>query len=38
MSQTIELPKKANRLKTASLNNKLVNDYWTEVFEDDGKI
>jgi len=33
MSQTIELPKKANRLKTASLNNKLVNDYWTEVFE-----
>ena len=24
---------KANRLKTSSLNNKLVNDYWTEVFE-----
>lgn len=24
---------KANRLKTSSLNNKLVNDYWTEVFQ-----
>lgn len=24
---------KANRLKASSLNNKLVNDYWTEVFE-----
>ena len=24
--------KKANRLKTASLNNKLVNEYWTDVF------
>lgn len=31
---TIEYaPVKANRLKTSSLNNKLVNDYWTEVFE-----
>lgn len=25
--------KKANRLKASSLNNKMVNDYWTEVFE-----
>ncbi len=24
--------KKANRLKTSSLNNKMVNDYWTDVF------
>eukprot|EP00456_Euglypha_rotunda_P071200 TRINITY_DN6347_c0_g1_i2.p1 TRINITY_DN6347_c0_g1~~TRINITY_DN6347_c0_g1_i2.p1 ORF type:complete len:450 (+),score=100.07 TRINITY_DN6347_c0_g1_i2:1313-2662(+) len=25
-------PKKANRLSTSSLNNKMVNDYWTDVF------
>ncbi|MDB5971637.1 MAG: benzoyl-CoA reductase [Hydrocarboniphaga sp.] len=24
--------KKANRLKTSSMNNKMVNDYWTDVF------
>ena len=26
-------PVKANRLKTSSLNNKMVNDYWTDVFD-----
>ena len=33
MNALLDLPvKKANRLKTSSLNNKMVNDYWTEVF------
>lgn len=32
--------KKANRLKTSALNNKLVNDYWTDVFnaKEEGKL
>ena len=32
MSIVIEPVKKANRLKTSSLNNKLVNDYWSDAF------
>lgn len=33
MSTVAYAPVKANRLKTSSLNNQLVNDYWAEVFE-----
>jgi benzoyl-CoA reductase subunit B len=29
---TVTAPAKANRLGTAALNNKLVNDYWTDAF------
>lgn len=33
MSIIESTPVKANRLKTSSMNNKMVNEYWTEVFE-----
>jgi benzoyl-CoA reductase subunit B len=32
MNAVTPLAKKANRLDTASLNNRMVNDYWTSVF------
>jgi benzoyl-CoA reductase subunit B len=41
MNALVQQPvKKANRLSTASLNNKLVNDYWTDVFnaKRDGRL
>jgi benzoyl-CoA reductase subunit B len=40
MNTTAEPVKKANRLSTAALNNKLVNDYWTGAFnaKRDGRL
>ena len=32
MNAAVQIVKKANRLDTASLNNRMVNDYWTSVF------
>jgi benzoyl-CoA reductase subunit B len=32
MNAAMPIVKKANRLDTASLNNRMVNDYWTSVF------
>ena len=32
MNAAMQIVKKANRLDTASLNNRMVNDYWTSVF------